>query len=49
MANPNRQLWNEKFKILKNTWPRPVDFQNCMELCLNLHAMVHSKMSFGMV
>jgi len=43
MANPNRQLWNEKFKILQNTWPRPVDFQNCMELCLNLHAMVHSK------
>lgn len=46
MRNPNRQYWNEKFKILQNTWPKPTDFQNCVEICLDLHAMVHSaKMS----
>ncbi len=43
MADPNRQYWNRQFKILQDTWPKSDDFENCISICLELHAMVHSK------
>lgn len=43
MADPYRQYWNRQFKILQDTWPKPDDFENCISICLELHAMVHSK------
>jgi hypothetical protein len=45
MADPNRQYWNQQFKILQNTWPKPVNFEQCIQICLTLHAMVHSAAS----
>lgn len=42
MANPNRQFWNQQFKILQDTWPKPINFEECIQICLDLHAMVHS-------
>ena len=45
MADPNRQYWNRQFKILQDTWPKPDNFENCIRICLELHAMVHSKAS----
>lgn len=43
MADPNRQYWNKQFKYLQDTWPKQDDFDNCIRICLELHAMVHSK------
>ena len=43
MADPNRQYWNRQFKHLQDTWPKADDFENCIRICLELHAMVHSK------
>lgn len=43
MPDPNRQYWNQQFKILQDTWPKPVEFEECIEICLNLHGMVHSR------
>jgi hypothetical protein len=42
MTNLKRQHWNQQFKILQDTWPKSTNFENCIEICLNLHAMVHS-------
>jgi hypothetical protein len=42
MADKNRQYWNQQFKILQDTWPKPVAFERCVEICLEIHAMVHS-------
>lgn len=42
MRDPNRIFWNEQFKILQDTWPKPVNFEACIGIFLNLHAMVHS-------
>ena len=42
MADSNRQYWNSQFKILQSTWPKPLDFLKNIEICLELHAMVHS-------
>lgn len=42
MADKNRQYWNQQFKILQDTWPKPADFERCIEICLEVHAMVHS-------
>lgn len=42
MADQNRQYWNQQFKVLQDTWPKPTDFENCINICLNVHAMVHS-------
>lgn len=42
MADPNRQHWNQQFKILQDTWPKPTNFEKCIEICLDLHAMVHT-------
>jgi hypothetical protein len=42
MADPNRQYWNRQFKILQDTWPKPADFEGCIKICLELHAMVHA-------
>ncbi len=42
MADPNRQHWNRQFKILQDTWPKPVNFEECITICTDLHAMVHS-------
>lgn len=43
MADANRQYWNQQFKILQNTWPKPNHFEKCIEICLMLHGMVHEK------
>jgi hypothetical protein len=42
MADSYRQYWNQQFKILQDTWPKPVDFERCIGICLEVHAMVHS-------
>lgn len=42
MADKNRQYWNQQFKILQDTWPKPADFEKCIGICLVLHAMVHT-------
>lgn len=42
MADPNRQYWNRQFKILQDTWPSPTNFANCIGICMNIHAMVHT-------
>ena len=42
MADVNRKYWNQQFKILQDTWPKPVDFEKCIEICLEVHAMVHT-------
>lgn len=42
MRDPNRVYWNEQFKILQDTWPKPVNFEACIGIFLDLHAMVHS-------
>lgn len=42
MADPNRQYWNQQFKVLQDTWPKPDNFETCIEICLNVHAMVHT-------
>ncbi|WP_010244272.1 hypothetical protein [Acetivibrio cellulolyticus] len=42
MKDPNRVYWNEQFKILQDTWPKPDDFENCINMFLILHGMVHS-------
>lgn len=41
--DPNRKYWNERFKILQNTWPKPDNFSDCINICLELHGMVHSR------
>jgi hypothetical protein len=43
MADRNRQYWNQQFKILQDTWPKPADFKKCRDICLTVHAMVHSR------
>ena len=43
MADRNRQYWNQQFKILQDTWPKPEDFERCIGICLEIHAMVHSR------
>ncbi len=46
LKDPNRQLWNQQFKVLQDTWPKADSFETCKDICLNVHAMVHSaKMS----
>lgn len=30
MADTNRQYWNQQFKILQDTWPKPTDFKNAL-------------------
>jgi hypothetical protein len=42
MADQNRQQWNQQFKVLQDTWPKPTNFENCIKLCMNIHAMVHT-------
>ncbi len=42
MADKNHQYWNKQFIILQDTWPKPVDFEKCIGICLDLHAMVHT-------
>lgn len=42
MANPNRQYWNRQFKTLQDTWPKPTNFEDCIKVCLDIHAMVHT-------
>ncbi len=42
MADHNRKYWNQQFKILQDTWPKPVNFEKCIGICLEIHAMVHS-------
>ncbi len=42
MADPNRQNWNRQFKILQDTWPKSDNFDTCIEICMNIHAMVHA-------
>ena len=42
MSNPNRKYWNQQFKILQDTWPKPDNFNACIKICLELHGMVHS-------
>lgn len=43
MADKNRQYWNQQFKILQDTWPKPVDFEKMRDIFLTVHAMVHSR------
>ncbi|MDP4181280.1 MAG: DinB family protein [Bacillota bacterium] len=43
MKDPNRVYWNEQFKILQDTWPKTNNFEKCVEICLTLHEMVHSR------
>lgn len=42
MADQNRQYWNRQFKVLQDTWPKPENFEKCIDICLTVHAMVHS-------
>lgn len=42
MADVNRKYWNQQFKILQDTWPKPIDFEKCIGICLELHSMVHT-------
>ncbi len=42
MSDLNRRYWNEQFKILQATWPKPDNFNECVDICLQLHGMVHS-------
>lgn len=42
MSDPYRKYWNEQFKILQDTWPKPDNFNECINICLQLHGMVHS-------
>lgn len=41
MADPNRQSWNQHFKKLQDTWPKPLEFDKCIAIFLDLHGMVH--------
>ncbi|HEX2944455.1 MAG TPA: DinB family protein [Clostridia bacterium] len=43
MSDSNRKYWNEQFKILQDTWPKPDNFSGCISICLELHGMVHSR------
>jgi hypothetical protein len=43
MSDPNRKYWNEQFKVLQDTWPKPDNFSGCIKICLELHGMVHSR------
>lgn len=43
MVDENRKYWNQQFKILQDKWPKPDDFDGCIRICLNLHAMVHTQ------
>ncbi len=38
----NRQYWNQQFKVLQDTWPKGDNFESCIDICLDVHAMVHS-------
>ena len=42
LKDPNRQHWNQQFKVLQDTWPKPDNFETCIEICVNVHAMVHA-------
>lgn len=42
MKDSNRVYWNQQFKILQDTWPKPDDFEKCIQICLDLHGMVHT-------
>ncbi len=42
MADQNRKYWNRQFKILQDTWPKSDNFNDCIDICLQLHGMVHS-------
>lgn len=42
MGDENHAYWNRRFKILQDTWPRPLNFEECVGICLELHAMVHT-------
>jgi len=42
MSDQNRKYWNQQFKILQDTWPKPDNFSDCIDICLQLHGMVHS-------
>ena len=42
LKDTNRVYWNEQFKILQDTWPKPDNFENCINIFLILHGMVHS-------
>jgi hypothetical protein len=42
MSDLNRKYWNQQFKILQDTWPKPNNFSECIDICLQLHGMVHS-------
>lgn len=42
LKDPNRQHWNQQFKVLQDTWPKPDNFETCIEICMNVHAMVHA-------
>lgn len=42
MSDSNRRYWNQQFKILQDTWPKPDNFEDLIDICLELHGMVHS-------
>ena len=42
MKDSNRVYWNEQFKILQDKWPKPNNFEQCINIFLILHGMVHS-------
>lgn len=43
MVDPNRQHWNRQFKVLQDTWPKPTNFEACIQICMDVHAMVHTE------
>ncbi len=42
LRDPNRQYWNQQFKVLQDTWPKPDNFETCINICMDVHAMVHA-------
>lgn len=46
MNNP-KTLWNSQFKTFKSILLKPANFQGAIQLCLELHAMVHTSEMSG--
>jgi hypothetical protein len=47
MGSPSKTLWNTQFKTFKNILPNPAKFPEAIQLCLELHAMVHTSEMSG--